>query len=99
MGFLGRLLRFLFWVVVIGWAVRLLGRAIGKAVRPKPAPRGTDQVPVTGGKRLVRDPVCGMHLAEELALPLKANGEVLHFCSDQCRQKYESSLMATAKSA
>jgi YHS domain-containing protein len=99
MGFLGRLLRFLFWVVVIGWAVRLLGRAIGKAVGPKPAPRATDQVPVTGGKRLVRDPVCGMHLAEELALPLKVNGEVLHFCSDVCRQKYETSLMATAKSA
>jgi|SRR5215470_9188797 len=99
MSFLGRMLRFLFWVVVIGWAVRLLGRAIGKAVAPKQAPRSTDQVPVTGGKRLVKDPACGVYMAEEVALPLEANGEVLHFCSEECRQKYGASLMTTAQSA
>jgi len=91
MSFLGRILRFLFWVLVVSWAVRLLGRVIGaRAARtPQPAagaePQGTR-------KRLVKDPVCGMHIAEELALPLEANGEVLHFCSENCRARYRSSM-------
>ena len=99
MSFLGRIIRFLFWVLVVSWAVKLLGRAIGGA-DPRPAePRGVDPEPVGSGKRLVKDPICGMHLAEELALPLTVNGEVLHFCSDQCRAKYEASMVRRAASA
>jgi YHS domain-containing protein len=99
MSFLGRVIRFLFWVLVVSWAVKLLGRAIGLANLSKAAPGGTTQVPVRGAKRLVKDPVCGMHMAEELALPLQANGEVLHFCSQECRAKYESSIVRRAASA
>jgi YHS domain-containing protein len=97
MSFLGRIIRFLFWVLVVSWAVKLLGRAIGGANPPPPAQEDTTQV--RGGKRLVKDPICGMHMAEELALPLQANGEVLHFCSEQCRAKYESSMVRRAASA
>jgi YHS domain-containing protein len=94
MRFLGRVLRFLFWVFVVSWAVKLLGRAIGATARnPGTAPDQRSSRPVNTGRRLVKDPVCGMHLAEELALPLNANGEVLHFCSQECRSKYESSLV------
>jgi len=99
MSFLGRILRFLFWVLLLSWAVRLLGRVIGRVV-PQPAQGSTEPVPANAGrKRLVKDPVCGMHMAEELALPLTANGEVLHFCSDECRRKYESSMVRRAASA
>ena len=93
MSFLGRILRFLFWVLVVSWAVKLLGRAIGGASAPRPAPANASPETVSASKRLVKDPVCGMHMAEELALPLEANGEVVHFCSQECRAKYESSGM------
>jgi len=99
MSFPARIIRFLFWVLVVSWAVKLLGRAIGGANPPQTAPEDTTQVPVSGGKRLVKDPICGMHMAEELALPLQANGEVLHFCSQECRAKYESSMVRRAASA
>jgi YHS domain-containing protein len=99
MSFLGRIIRFLFWVLVVSWAMKLLGRAIGGANPPQTAPGDTTQVPVRDGKRLVKDPICGMHMAEELALPLQANGEVLHFCSQECRAKYESSMVRRAASA
>ena len=100
MGFLGRIVRFLFWVLVLSWAVKLLGRAIGGAAKsPRQAPEGGMPDALAGGKRLVKDPVCGMHMAEELALPLEANGEVLHFCSQDCRAKYESGLVRRAASA
>jgi hypothetical protein len=39
-------------------------------------------------RRLVRDPLCGMHVAEVLAVPLRQSGELLHFCSLACRDKY-----------
>jgi YHS domain-containing protein len=38
----------------------------------------------------VRDPVCGMHVAEVLAVPLRESGELVHFCSTACRDKYLS---------
>jgi|ERR1700675_711471 len=41
-------------------------------------------------RRLVRDPVCGMHVAEVLAIPLRESGELVHFCSVACRDKYVS---------
>jgi len=99
MSFLGRLLRFLFWVLIVSWAVKLLGRVIGKASAPPTAPGAGQPKPVGASKRLVKDPVCGMHMAEELALPLEANGETLHFCSQECRAKYENSMVRRAASA
>ena len=51
------------------------------------------------GKRLVKDPVCGMHMAEELALPFSADGETHYFCSQECRAKYESSILHRAANA
>ena len=99
MDFLGRILRFLFWVLVVSWAVKLLGRAIGGAKAPGSAPGNAPPETLGTSKRLVKDPVCGMHMAEELALPLQANGEVVHFCSQECRAKYESSMVRRAASA
>jgi len=99
MSFLGRILRFLFWVLLVSWAVKLLGRAIGGAKAPGSAPGNAPPETLGASKRLVKDPVCGMHMAEELALPLQANGEVLHFCSQECRAKYESSMVRRAASA
>lgn len=98
MSFLGRILRLLFWVLIVSWAVKLLGRAIGGAARQS-EPHRANPEPTGSGKRLVKDPVCGMHMAEELALPLNANGEVLHFCSEECRAKYEGSMVRRAASA
>jgi YHS domain-containing protein len=50
-----------------------------------------DQQPVTGSRRLVRDPVCGVHIAEARAIPLRVGGEVVYFCSVECRDRYAGS--------
>lgn len=99
MSFLGRILRFLFWLLVVSWLVKLVGRAIREAKGRQTAPAHKDQDLARRGKRLVKDPVCGMHMAEELAVPLNSNGEVLHFCSQECRAKYEATLVRRAASA
>ena len=91
MTFIARLLRFLFWVIVVTWGVALLRRLVqrmGQGTAQSQTPLGGSNDAVT--RKLVRDPVCGMHLAEVLALPLRQDGKLLHFCSAACRDKYVS---------
>ena len=86
-------MRFLIWLLALCWAVVLLRRAaswmlrgfLNSLTRPEAAPA---QQPTVGSRRLVRDPVCGVHIAEERAIPLRTGGEVLHFCSAACRDQY-----------
>ena len=92
MNFLARIVRFLFWLLVLSWSLRLLRRIVGALVRSNqaPAPQAADassDAP-TGAHRLVRDPVCGMHVDETLSIPLRDGAEVLHFCSPACRDAY-----------
>ena len=89
MTFIVRMLRYLFWIVVVSWVVRLLGRLVSQmgsgAFEPRPMREASrDAV----SKRLVRDPVCGIHVSEGLALPLPQGNETVYFCSAECRNKY-----------
>ena len=94
--FLARVMRFLILLLVIVWSVALLRRAIAWMLRglvnaPNQGanPTHDSQVQdVTASRRLVRDPVCGVHVAEARAIPLRDGGEVVHFCSAACRDKY-----------
>ena len=89
MTFIARFLRFVFWVIVVSWGVTLLRRLVHRlgqhaAQSQPPVDVSNDAV----GRKLVRDPVCGMHIAEVLALPLRQDGKLLHFCSPACRDKF-----------
>ncbi len=89
MTFIVRMLRYLFWILVVSWAVRLLGRLVSQIGSGGPRRQPYVDVPndaVT--KKLVRDPVCGTHVSETLALALKQGNETLYFCSAECRDKY-----------
>jgi hypothetical protein len=74
--------------------VSLLRRAAGWMFRgAAPAqPQATNGMvePAEAGtaRRLVRDPVCGVHVAEVLSIPLREGTETLHFCSIVCRDQY-----------
>jgi YHS domain-containing protein len=90
MTFLARMLKYLFWLLVVSWSVAILRRIVGKMVSGNV---GTSNpyvdVPNNAvNQKLVRDPICGMHIAEGLALPLKQDGAMLYFCSAECRDKY-----------
>jgi hypothetical protein len=97
MSFLSRMLRFLFWLLIVSWSVALLRRAIRWMLRrAMVAPsQGADKVgaPQDAGpsRRLVRDPVCGTHVAQEVSIPLREGSELVHFCSTACRDAYTGS--------
>ena len=94
MNFLARVVRFLFWMLVLSWGLRLLRRVVGGMLgndqAPAPQTAGTaDGIPTaSAGRRLVRDPVCGVHVDETLSIPLRDGSELLHFCSPACRDAY-----------
>jgi YHS domain-containing protein len=91
MTFFARILWFLFWFLVIYWGVGLLKSLIERTLRKTGTPdaAGSAGAPQNVlSRRLVRDPVCGTHVAEALAVPLRQGSEVLHFCSTECRDNY-----------
>ena len=94
MTFLTRIMRFLFWLLVVSWSVWLLRRTLGWLLHDvtsaaQPAQEATEKTREPERARLlVRDPVCGMHVDEALSVPLREDGELLHFCSLACRDAY-----------
>jgi hypothetical protein len=94
MSFFLRIVRFIFWLLVVSWSVALLRGVIGWMLRGaagKPM-QGTGEL---GGaqasdtiRHLVRDPVCGTHVAEDVAIALEEGNELVHFCSPACRDAY-----------
>jgi YHS domain-containing protein len=90
MTFFARILRFLFWLLILSWGVAVLRRVIRWMLRGGvSAPPQSTEAPGEGiARRLVRDPVCGMHVAEALAIPLREGDQILHFCSTACRDQY-----------
>ena len=101
MTFIARMLKYLFWVAVVSGSVAILHRLVSKmgegaADGTKP---NSDMPNNTVNQKLVRDPICGMHIAEGLALPLRQGGQVLHFCSAECRDKYLNGTQQISASA
>jgi YHS domain-containing protein len=94
MSFLSRIVRFLFWLLIVSWSVAFLRRVVSWMLRnpsgnPSHEGHGQDSMHAGGvARRLVRDPVCGTHVAEEVAIPLREGGELVHFCSLACRDIY-----------
>jgi YHS domain-containing protein len=89
MAFIARLLRFLFWVVIVSWSVSLLRRLVASMGAASPHRNDPLDVPNDAvARKLVRDPVCGMHLTEGLAIVERNDGAPVYFCSEECRNKF-----------
>jgi len=92
MNLLARIVRFLFWLLVLSWGLRLLRRIVGGMLRNDAVagPQAADDsvgIP-SASRRLVRDPVCGMHVDETRSIPFRDEGGLVHFCSAACRDAY-----------
>lgn len=91
-----RIVRFLFWLFVLSWSMWLLRRMVGRVVGNASAAVSPDENAAASGatettpraRRLVRDPVCGMHVDETLSIPFREEGGLVHFCSPACRDAY-----------
>lgn len=102
MNFLARVMRFLFWLLVISWGLRLVRWVLGNLMETQQdsvqhQQGASAEMPSSpAARRLVRDPVCGTHVDEALSIPLRVGGELHHFCSGACRDSYAASIAKLA---
>ena len=94
--FLFRTMRFLFLLIVAIWTFAMLRRAVawilgGSSTRDTAQGSQSSSNLEAMSRRLVRDPVCGVHVAEYRAIPLRNGCELVHFCSTACRDQYVGS--------
>jgi YHS domain-containing protein len=48
------------------------------------------QVEVPTGGELKKDPVCGTYVSTSASVSRKVGGEMVYFCSAECREKFRS---------
>ena len=85
------LFRFLILLIVIA-LVRYLFAAVSRAISQTFNPQTpTDSAPSSGtlGGELKQVPVCGTYVSTKTSVKKTINGELVHFCSIDCRDKFK----------
>ncbi len=98
MKFLGRIFRYLMWLIVTAGIAWVMKKAVDRASRTPSygGPEPAHVPPTTAAKELFRDPVCGTYVAEDISYlyeHLYEQGkQTLHFCSRDCMEHYQRDL-------
>jgi YHS domain-containing protein len=84
-------------IFVLRSILGIVAKGFSQAMKPGPAAQGTragprqpNEVPLTG--ELKKDPVCGTYIAAATSIQEKVGGQIYHFCSRECRDKYVATL-------
>jgi uncharacterized protein len=83
------LFRFLLLLIAIAflrYVISTVARVFSQAMNPPAHPKQADAV--TGGE-LKQDPVCGTFIPASTSVKKTVNGELIHFCSVTCRDKFK----------
>jgi YHS domain-containing protein len=77
-------------ILVLRAVIVAIAKAFSQAfnVQGPQQPKQAAQAP-TGGE-LKKDPVCGTYVSAGAAVTKRVNGELVHFCSAECRDKYRA---------
>ncbi len=86
-------MRFLFLKILLPLFLFLVLRSVIRTLFAStpaaPAKRSPDPPPVaSAGGELKKDPVCGTYVSATTGVRQKVGGEVVYFCSDECRSKF-----------
>jgi len=92
------MLRYLFLEIVVPLLVFLFLKSVIRSLfgsragsRPStPAQAPPREPTVVSGGELKKDPVCGTYVSTSLSITSKVNGELMHFCSKECRDKFRA---------
>ena len=80
----------IFLITFLRFVIGIIGKAFSDLARPaSPDPRRPSSSAATAGGELKRDPVCGTFVAPSASVKKTVRGEMLHFCSPACRDKYK----------
>ncbi len=73
---------FIVFLLLVGIIFYLLFSRPRRKFRTSPPPQNPRV------KKLVRDPVCGVYIDEEVAIRLHYQGKTYYFCSEKCRDEF-----------
>jgi len=76
--------------VLIFTLVRSILRLLFQSKRTASAPSQAPPPRVAIGGALKKDPVCGTYVSTPVSVTRKVTGELLYFCSPECRDKYRA---------
>jgi len=81
----------LFLVFIAAVFIRQVTLLVMRAFTPKPDNPVRPPAPrEQSGGELKKDPVCGTFVAVASSVKRNVDGEVVHFCSTACRDKYQA---------
>ena len=83
-----RFIALLVFFAVIRYVIVTVARFFSQAMSSTPADSATDAAPVRG--ELKKDPVCGTFVSTGSSVKQMVNGELVHFCSTTCRDKFRA---------
>lgn len=82
------MIRFLILRIVLPVLLFLLVRSVLRGIfAGLHAPRN-QRPSVPAGGELKKDPVCGTYVSTLTGITTKNKGELVYFCSEECRKKY-----------
>ncbi len=89
LAFIGRLILMLVALSAIRSAIRFAQNFFSSG--PGPVARRSGPYPLRKGATLLKqDPVCGAYVSGDASLKRIVRGEVIHFCSPECRDQYHA---------
>ena len=81
------MIRFLLLAILVLLLARAFWRLVDGIME---AAGGTSRTRArTPAIKLARDPVCGTYVTPGTALSLQARGQTYHFCSEECRARFQ----------
>lgn len=94
-----RALVYAFLAIIVLTAIRMMAGVITKGLsemlnssaeqNAKAGDRRSQASPSPAGGKLKRDPVCGTYVPASTAFKTQVGGETIHFCSAECRNKFQ----------
>ena len=79
----------IFLITFLRFVIGIIGRAFSDFASPpqqRPPTQSAHSTETVG--ELKRDPVCGTYVAAGASVKKTVRGEVVHFCSEACRDKF-----------
>ena len=75
--------------ILLFLVLRSVIRTLFASAPAAPSKRSPDPPPVpSAGGEMKKDPVCGTYVSAATGVRQKVGGEVVYFCSDECRAKF-----------
>ncbi len=77
----------IFVIAILVWIAYFLVKKIGKALFEPSNLQDRPSGPASDAE-LIRDPQCGAYFLKQKGVKGVVEGQVIHFCSEQCYDKY-----------